>query len=249
MKHLALRSGSRRVPCRRPYGGFKRVVLITFYSFVVALAYGQEHSVDLGYRHLYAPRWDRMVQTYNFARPFLDEPQPLLQHGIGVGYVHTFAGTERLRSGIALDYARFISHAEATGLESRIRLHQLRIGYTARLLPKDLEGPWQVEAGLGIIGHHLSRLVNDEPLEDVDPLTRSLGIGADIQLLVGRRAAWGDARWMVPYIAVNVAPYVHQPTAEVVINQTRGAVAVDGTFLLMATAGVRLIWGSSAAAQ
>jgi hypothetical protein len=227
----------------------KRLVLVALFGFTCTHTHAQEHSIELGYIHLYAPRWDRMVQTYNFARPFLDEPQPLLQHGIGAGYVHTFAGTERLRSGIALDYARFISHAEATGLESRIRLHQLRIGYTARLLLKDLEGPWQVEAGLGIIGHHLSRLVNDEPLEDGDPQQRSLGLGADIQLLVGRRSAWGDARWIVPYFAVNVAPYVHQPTAEVVINQTRGSVAGDGTFLLMATAGVRLTLGSSAAAQ
>jgi hypothetical protein len=227
----------------------KRLVLVALFGITCTHTNAQEHSFELGYRHLYAPRWDRMVQTYNFARPFLNEPQPLLQHGIGAGYVHTFAGTARLRSGIALDYARFISHAEATGLESRIRLHQLRIGYTARLLPKDLEGPWQVEAGLGIIGHHLSRLVNDEPLEDGDPQQRSLGFGADIQLLVGRRAAWGDACWIVPYIAVNVAPYVHQPTAEVVINQTRGSVAGDGTFLLMATAGVRLTLGSSAAAQ
>jgi hypothetical protein len=224
-------------------------VLITFYSFVVALAYGQEHSVDLGYRYLYAPALDRMVQTYNFARPFLDEPQPLLQPGIGAGYARTFSGAKRLRSGIAFAYGRFISQADATGLESRLRLHQLRLAYTVRILSKDLEGEWHWEAGVGVVGQHLSRLVNEVPIADEELRPRSLGIGADVHVLVGRRLPWGDARWMVPYIAVNVAPYVHQPTAEVVINQTRGAVAGDGTFLLMATAGVRLTLGSSAAAQ
>jgi hypothetical protein len=216
---------------------------------VPVIAPAQEHGFDLGYRYLFAPRWDRMVQTYNFARPFIDELQPLLQHGMGIGYARSFSGSKRLRSGIALGYARFISHAEATGLESRIRLHQLRLACTARILPKDLESPWQVEAGVGIIGHHLSRLVNGALFEDEDLRPRSLGIGADLQLLVGRRFAWGDARWMVPYVAVNVAPYVLQPTAEVVINQTRGLVAGDGTFLLMGSAGVRVMVGRAAAGR
>lgn len=205
----------------------------------------QEHHVDLGYRHLYASQWDRMVQTYNAGRPFLDELQPVLQHGIGMGYATFFTGESRLRSGVAIGYDRFISHAEATGLESRIRLHQLRIAYTLRILPKALESPWQVEAGVGLFGNHLLRLVNEAPIEDEDLRPRSLGIGADLNVLLGRRLPWGEARWIVPYLSANVAPYVYQPTAEVVLNQTRGLVAGDGTFMLVIGAGVKVVWGVS----
>lgn len=223
----------------------KRLVLVALFSFTYALTHAQEHSFDLGYRYLYAPTWDRMVRTYNFARPFLDEPQPLLQHGIGVGYTRSFAGTKRLRSGIALAYGRFISHAEATGLESRARLHQVRIAYTARWVPKDPESPWQLETGVGLFGNHLSRLVNGAPIEDGTLRPRSLGIGADIQLLMGRRFALGEGRWIVPYIAADLAPYVHQPMAEVVLNQTRGLVAGNGTFMLNANAGLRIQLGKA----
>lgn len=224
----------------------KRLALVALFGFTCALTHAQEHSFSLGYRYLYAPAWDRMVQTYNFARPFLDEPQPLLQDGIGLGFTRTFVGTRRIRSGIALGYGRFVSQAEATGLESRIRLHQLRIAYTARWVPKDPESLWQLETGVGLFGNHLSRLVNDAPIADEELRPRSMGIGADIQLLVGRRFAWGASRWIVPYLAVNIAPYVHQPTAEVIINQTRGLVAGNGTFMLTGSVGLRLQLGKAA---
>jgi hypothetical protein len=41
-----------------------------------------------------------------------------------------------------------------------------------------------------------------------------------------------------------MAPYVFQPTAEAVLNQTRGLVAGNGTFMLMASAGLRLRIGN-----
>jgi hypothetical protein len=223
----------------------KRILLIGACCLASLWGTAQEHHFDLGYRYLYAPAWDRMVRTYNLSRPFLDAQQALLQHGIGVGYARSFAGERRIRSGVAIGYDRFISHAEATGLESRIRLHQLRIAYTARILPKDLESPWQLEAGVGLFGNHLSRLVNNAPIADEELRPRSLGLGADLNLLVGRRFPWGEHRWVVPYIALHMAPYVHQPTAEVVLNQTRGLVAGNGTFMLMASAGLRLQLGKA----
>ncbi|MFN3875555.1 MAG: hypothetical protein ACK4L7_06550 [Flavobacteriales bacterium] len=213
-----------------------------------AWARGQEQHISLGASWLYAPAWDRMVRTFNFARPFLDADQPLLQWGVGAGCARFFKGDRRIRSGVALEYGRFISQAEATGLESRIRLHQLRIGYAARILPKDRESPWQVEAGAGLFGLHLSRLVNDAPIADEEQRSRSLGIGADLRVLLGRRIRWGEARWIVPFISAHVAPYVHQPTAEAVLNQTRGLVAGDGTFMLLAHVGVRLAFGTKPAA-
>jgi hypothetical protein len=222
----------------------KRLSLLALLGFAPLLGHAQEHSFHLGYRYLFAPQWDRMVQTYNFSRPFLDAHQGLLQHGIGGGYARTFTGESRIRYGVTIGYDRFISQADATGLESRIRLHQLRIAYTARILPKDLESPWLLEAGVGLVGSHLSRLVNNAPIEDEDLKPRSMGIGADLNVLVGRGLPWGDQRWVVPYIAVHMAPYVFQPTAEVVLNQTRGLVAGNGTFMLMASAGLRLRIGN-----
>ena len=227
----------------------KRIALCIAFCIVCASAEAQEHHFDLGYRYLYAPAWDRMVQTYTFSRPFLDDTQPLLQHGFGAGYARTFSSERRIRSGVAMGYDRFISQAEATGLESRIRLHQLRISYTVRFLQKKLESPWQLEAGVGMIGHHLSRLVNDAPIADEEQRPRSLSVGADVNVLVGRRFTWGAERWIVPYVALNVAPYVYQPTAEVVLNQTRGLVAGNGTFLLLVQAGMRLTLGPSSAVE
>lgn len=217
------------------------IALLLLGCIVPLLANAQEHHVDVGYRYLYAPRWDRMVQTYNVSRPFLDELQPLLQHGVGMGYAYFFPGERRLRSGLSIGYDRFISHADASGLESRIRLHQLRVGYTARILPKDKESPWQVEAGVVLFGNHLSRLVNNAPIEDEELRPRSLGFGADVNVLVGRRVAIGEHRWLMPYIRIGVAPYVYQPSAEPVLNQTHGLVAGDGTFMLTAGAGVQVI--------
>jgi hypothetical protein len=217
------------------------VALLVLGCIAPLLTHAQEHHVDVGYRYLYAPRWDRMVQTYNVSRPFLDELQPLLQHGIGMGYAYFFSGERRLRSGLSIGYDRFISHADASGLESRIRLHQLRIGYTARILPQERERPWQVEVGASVLGNHLSRLVNDASIEDEELRPRSLGLGAEVNVLVGRRMAIGDHRWLMPYIRVGIAPYVHQPSAEPVLNQTRGLVAGDGTFMLTVGAGVQVI--------
>ena len=220
------------------------IALLVLGCITPLLTHAQEHQVDVGYRYLYAPRWDRIVQTYNVSRPFLDELQPLLQHGIGMGYAYFFPGERRLRSGLSIGYDRFISHADASGLESRIRLHQLRVGYTARILPQDRESPWQVEVGVSVLGNHLSRLVNDATIEDDELRPRSLGIGAHLNVLLGRRFAWGETRWILPYVSANVAPYVYHPTAEVVLNQTQGLVAGDGAFMLMVGAGVKMVWGA-----
>lgn len=217
------------------------IALLVLGCIAPVLTHAQEHHVDVGYRYLYAPRWDRMVQTYNVSRPFLDELQPLLQHGIGMGYAYFFPDERRLRSGLSIGYDRFISHADASGLESRIRLHQLRVGYTARILPQDRESPWQVEAGASVLGNHLSRLVNDASIEDEELRPRSLGLGAEVNVLVGRRFPLGAHRRLMPYIRVGIAPYVHQPSAEPVLNQTRGLVAGDGTFMLTVGAGVQVI--------
>lgn len=223
----------------------KRPLFTMAFALMACATAAQEHHFATGYRYLLAPNWDRMVRTYNFSRPFLDEAQPLLQLGFGIGYARFFKGERRIRSGVAVGYDRFISYADATGLESRIRLHQLRIAYTARILPKDLESPWQLEAGVGLFGNHLSRLVNNAPIADEELRPRSLGLGAELNLLVGRRFPWGEHRWLVPYIALHMAPYVHQPTAEMVLNQTRGLVAGNGTFMLMASAGLRLQFGKT----
>ena len=220
------------------------IALLALGCIAPLLTLAQEHHVDVGYRYLFAPRWDRMVQTYNVSRPFLDELQPLLQHGIGMGYACFFPGERRFRSGLSIGYDRFISHADASGLKSRIRLHQLRVGYTARILPQDRESPWQVEVGASVLGNHLSRQVNDAPIEDDELRQRSLGIGADLNAQLGRRFPWGGTRLIMPYVAAHIAPYVYQPTAEVVLNQTRGLVAGDGTFMLMIGAGVKVVWGA-----
>jgi hypothetical protein len=53
---------------------------------------------------------------------------------------------------------------------------------------------------------------------------------------------WGTHRWLMPYIRVGIAPYVHQPSAEPVLNQTRGLVAGDGSFMLMIGLGVKVVW-------
>lgn len=222
----------------------KRPLFTMAFALMACATVAQEHHLATGYRYLLAPNWDRMVRTYNVSRPFLDEAQPLLQSGFGIGYARFFKGDRRIRSGVAIGYDRFTSHAEATGLESRIRLHQLRIAYTARILPKDLESPWQLEAGVSLLGNHLSRLVNDAPIADEELRPRSLGLGADLNLLVGRRVPWGEHRWLVPYIALHMAPYVYHPTAEVVMNQTRGLVAGDGTFMSMIGVGMKVVWGA-----
>ena len=89
----------------------------------------QELKLDLSYKYMYSNQWDKMIQTYNFSRPFLTEKQPLLMSGLNTSLSYIFKNKKHFKHGINLSYSYFRSSAENKNLNNSLNLHLINLGY------------------------------------------------------------------------------------------------------------------------
>ena len=91
-----------------------RLAFLITLVFLSSWTKAQKMDWDVSYAYLYAKAWDNNVQTYNFSRPFLENPQPLLQHGLGSSFTYIFNNERKIQHGIAYGLAGVPCHAVPT---------------------------------------------------------------------------------------------------------------------------------------
>lgn len=71
------------------------------------------HRIGLigGYSYMYPKEWDKIVQTYNWARPWLSNKQPLLASGFTAGIVYAYDATKGFRFTQELKFSKYTSIA------------------------------------------------------------------------------------------------------------------------------------------
>ena len=95
-----------------------RAVLFGMLFFTFNSIIAQEFRTDISYKYIFANKWDKAIQTYNFSRPFLEKKQPLLMHGLNASVSYIFKSSIRLKHGINISYTYFKSTAENENLKN-----------------------------------------------------------------------------------------------------------------------------------
>lgn len=190
---------------------------------------------------LYSPRWDQAIQTYNFTRPWLIEKQALLKFGTysKVEYVFHALSDSKWKKSLYLNYSFHSSVAENTNFINRLTYQTVTpgIGFTHALSKKVNQLNFTVCTGLLLGG--LKRTINDTAIVLENEWSTSFGIGVQTETIV--KYDFHVAKKVIsPFLNFGFTPFLFQPDAEVVLNETKGFISKPNYILVNASAGVVL---------
>lgn len=198
----------------------------------------QELKLDLSYKYIYSNQWDKIIQTYNFSRPFLTEKQPLLMSGLNTSLSYIFKNEKHFKHGINLSYSYFRSSAENGNFNNSLNLHFINLGY---LLHYENSDKWKgvySELIVSVTSSGLFRNLNGEPFEYDETKSKAFGIGGDINLKCGYNLKLKNNSYLSPFLSIGYTPYLYSPNTEAVINQTMGLTSKNWTDLLTTQIGL-----------
>lgn len=204
-----------------------RVLIFSMLFYRLSIA--QEFRSDVSYKYMFANKWDKAIQTYNFSRPFFTEKQPLLIHGLNTSVSYIFKSSKRLKHGINLSYSYFKSSVENENLNNTFNLHFLNLGYIIHYQNNENAKGLYADLIISAVSSALFRNVNDEPFEYDETRSKAFGIGGDLSIRAGYSLSLKNKIQLSPFALVGYAPYIYSPNSEVVINQTKGLVGYNWT--------------------
>lgn len=216
------------------------------YSLVLLIvsinASAQELKVNLSYNYIYSNQLDKIIQTYNFSRPFLTEKQPLLMNGLNTSVSYIFKNERHLNYGINVAYSYFRSVAENDNFTTTLQLNFLKLGYFLHYEnPEKWKGLY-TDLILSATSSGLFRNVNGEPFIYDEAKSKAFGIGGELNLKLGYYLHLKNLTYVSPFISIAYTPYLYSPNNEVVINQTKGLCAKNWTSILGAQIGLAVHW-------
>jgi hypothetical protein len=215
-----------------------RVVLLGILFFTLNSVIAQEFRTDISYKYIFANKWDKAIQTYNFSRPFLEEKQPLLIHGLNASVSYIFKSSKSLQHGIDLSYSYFRSSAENEKLNNILNLHFLNLGYIIHYHNIEKAKGLYTDLIISAVSSGLYRNVNDEPFEYDDSRSKAFGIGGDLSIRAGYYINLKNKIYLSPFVLVGYTPFLYSPNSEAVINQTKGLVGNNFTGILSTQVGL-----------
>jgi hypothetical protein len=215
-----------------------RAVLFGILFFTLNSIMAQEFRTDISYKYMFANKWDKAIQTYNFSRPFLEEKQPLLIHGLNASVAYIFKSSKSLQHGIDLSYSYFRSSAENEKLNNILNLHFLNLGYIIHYHNIEKAKGLYTDLIISAVSSGLYRNVNDEPFEYDDSRSKAFGIGGDLSIRAGYYINLKNKIYLSPFVLVGYTPFLYSPNSEAVINQTKGLVGNNFTGILSTHVGL-----------
>ena len=197
-----------------------KLVYLLFFAFNIASA--QEFNADLSYKYMNANKWDNAIQTYNFSRPFLEEKQPLLIHGINTSISYIFKSPKTIQHGINISYSYFKSAAENENLNNILNLHFINLGYIIHYENNEKTKGLYTELIMSTLSSGLFRKINGEPFEYKENSSNAFGIGGDIGLKIGYHLKSKNNMYLSPFMMIAYTPFLYSPFSEELLNQTNG---------------------------
>lgn len=218
----------------------KKFLIISF-SAICSCTFSQSWKVYLGMNDVYCPRWDQAIQTYNFTRPWLIEKQPLIQFGAysKIEYVFKSQSDRPWKKSLYLNYSFHSSFAENKNFINRLTFQTVTpgIGFTHALSKKVNQLNFTICAGLLLSG--LKRTINDTAIVLENEWSTSFGIGVQTETIV--KYDFHLAKKVIsPFLNFGFTPYLFQPDAEVVLNETKGFISKPNYILVNASVAVVL---------
>lgn len=209
-------------------------ISVLFYSF----CHTQEIDGNISYSFINSNQWNKAIQTYNFSRPFLDEKQPLLNHGVNAAFSYLFKSDKKIKQGINLSYSYFRSNAENENLNNRLNLHMVNIGYLLRYENQNKWKGFYTDLIISATSNALFRYVNSKPYTVDGDKAKGLGVGGDIAIKAGYQLQKTKRFHISPFAKIGYSPYVYSPNFESVSNQTKGLSSKNWTGILNAQVGI-----------
>ncbi len=218
----------------------KKFLFICFTTICLS-TYSQSWKIYVGMNDVYCPRWDQAIQTYNFTRPWLTEKQPLIQFGAysKIEYVFNSQSDRPWKKSLYLNYSFNSSVAENTNFINRLTFQTVTpgIGFTHALSKKVNQLNFTLCAGLLLSG--MKRTINDTAIVLENEWSTSFGIGVQTETIV--KYDFLVAKKVIsPFLKFGFTPYLFQPDAEVMLNETKGFISKPNYILVNASAGVVL---------
>lgn len=212
---------------------------LLFGLLYIQVANAQKFSMDISYQYMYAKQWDRSIQLYNFSRPWLIEKQPLLIHGMNMGFNSALSIKQKLNHGLSGDLSFFSSSAANLNVLNTVHLFLGNIGYFAHKQMTIQSSSLYVEARVAMTISGLFRRTNQAPLLLDDKQVRAFGIGSQLQVKLGYYLPFFEGVKSSLFVAIAYHPYIYSPYGESVLNQTMGITNHYGTGVVSAKIGFR----------
>jgi hypothetical protein len=219
-------------------------VLLTSLIFLCAHSLrSQDFEASISYEYLHAQAWNKAVQTYNFSRPFLANPQPLISHGLQASLEYPLPSNGNSNHSLMLDVGWYRSSAENVNFEATLNQYLLQIGYLRPLLQDQLPDQLTLKAGVSVVGGALFRRINGEPLVYDETNAKALGIGGGVRLKVNYYLINNGKIKAGPFLGLQYIPYYYAPKTEAIMNQTTGLTGKEWTSVFGSRLGVIVAFG------
>lgn len=214
--------------------------LIFLVSIIQEKIQAQSYQLDFSYQYMAAKQWDLAVQSYNFSRPFNEQKQALLAHGISSNFSYLFKNNRKLKHGLSLSYSFTRSNALNENLDNSLHLNLMQLSY---LLQYQFSGKTEgldISFQAGGMASALFRRVNGEPLLEDDTRIKAFGTGIGLKISSAYSFSLSEKIGLGPFLAFGYSPFFFSPNTEAVLNQTKGLSSKRYTQIAYGQLGVRL---------
>ena len=182
-------------------------------------------TTSVSYEYFYSRTMDKIVQTYNFDRPFLQNKQPLFSNGINASFSYFGKREKRWSHGLYSSYTLVQSFAENQNFTNRFLFHLIDLGYSARYQDSSKFGGFYSELQISSKWSGLFRRTNGEPFISDSTRSHSFGVGGTISFVVGYSFKLKNKSSISPIFQLSCTPYIYAPNTESVINCTKGLIS------------------------
>ena len=216
----------------------RSIVSCIFLLFLISAVRGQELRTDISYAYMYASEWDKAIQVYNFSRPFLQEKQPLLIHGMQSSVAKIWASDAAIRHGLDLSYAQFRSVSRESQFRNVLHLHFMKLGYILQYVPNRMKGRVYSELQAGVVSSLLFRNLEGSAFQIDERGIRAMGVGGECGIKTGYYAMRSARHAVSIHMQLRCMPYVYAPGMEGILNQTRGVSSRAGSSVWILQGGI-----------
>jgi hypothetical protein len=205
---------------------------------------GQEIGLNFNYQLIEAKEWNKATQVYNLSRPFLENKQPLLRHGMSFGFYYLRNPENRLSWGPSISFSFFRSSSENPNFDIDIHSLLVDLGAKIQYRPELANNNLNLSFTPNLTLTTLNRQLNGEVViigetEEDQPL-RSYGLGLGINTQVSYDYVVKD-NWIIsPMLGANYYPYLWASRSEVVFNESAAGDLKSSTSIIGLQGGVIL---------
>lgn len=223
----------------------KRTFLLLLLVIGFVNLQAQDFGLSINYQFLQANQWNKATQVYNFSRPFLENKQPLLEHGFNVGFYYLKKTDKKFSWGPSLGLSFHQSFSENPNFDIGINSLLWNLGPKIQyhLMIKE-NNNLHLSFTPSVAGVILSRQLNGEVVIIGEPedgrKVRTLGFGLGLDAQVGYDFSVAKNLTISPTIGINYSPYIWTFRGEVVFNEAAAGDLTQHTQMWRLQGGITL---------